>query len=77
MIVGERVRYAATKEEGVVVSVPENDVCVLVRFGGSFDYVIPTNSLERVGIATWGYRRLGSVETLRLTRKDSIGSSKS
>jgi hypothetical protein len=75
IMVGEKVRHTATKEEGMVVTAPENSACVLVRFDGSFDYVVPKISLERISPAvTWGYGNLKRLRRLRLAHKDSIAS---
>jgi hypothetical protein len=47
--VGEKIRHAVTKEEGVVIAISEHTRdCILVRFGASFGYLVKKASLERV-----------------------------
>ncbi len=56
--IGDKIRYAATQEEGAVLGTSDNTPnCVLVRFGNSFAYLIATRELELVATRTRVHRR--------------------
>jgi hypothetical protein len=50
--IGDKIRVAATHEEGAVVAISNNTSCVAVRFDNSFAYLIATKVLEPVANRT-------------------------
>jgi hypothetical protein len=50
--IGDKIRYAVTREEGEVVALSDNTPCVAVQFGNSFAYWIAANELELLATPT-------------------------